>query len=1004
MTAIKNRGALAFSVASALFFLSGGTGLAYQVIWSKRFSHVWGNSTLAMAAVVASFLFGLGLGAHVLGRVADRARSCLFWYGVSEAAIGILALAIPFEILALRPISAGLYPLLAGHPALHSLVRFVLTFLVIGPACVLMGGTLPLLIKHFTPPDSAPRASAGWLYAINTLGAAAGTYLAGFHLLPSFGLFSTNVGVALLNFCISFVAVLLALPIRAAQAGLSPAPTAATVPAAAGSSPPPLPHSQRTGQPSPAKPPTGSLYLTVVLTGCASLLLEMVWTRQLAVILGSSTYAFSAMLFLLLVGIGLGSLLFHVRFRKSGDLALVPAITIAGIGVTTCAGKLLIPQVSILVGTLKDLRASQGWNAVIATGASAVLELLPAIGMGLLFPIFIDRTRKRAADAGKAIGAIYAWNTAGSIAGATAAFILLVPAVGLSNTEQLALVLYTAALLLVFPFPRRARDAVTLAVLCVVLSLSGYLTGLEVDPRDTDLGCYMYGHTGNERTRYEVSYFREGASSNVLVTRQGKDFSLRVNGKVDASSLHDMDMQLGLAYFPIFLSPGARDVCIIGFGSGTTPGAALLFPEVHVTCCEIEPAVFEASRHFAAVNHSPESSPRFSVVFDDGRSHLQGTNKKYDLILSEPSNPWIAGVSNLFTREFYEAARDRLAPGGILAQWIQVYSFSAADYALVARTLLDVFPECGLIRISGGDTILLASSAPIGGTRETFDRAQALVTALPPVQADLKKAYGSGDVRGLLLSRLLLDTAGVRTFIEADGSGALNTDLNLKLEFDAPLRLFEKDTTTAAVARKLYAGARTEWFAKAAAQWGCSKEQAGVFHEITRLFDRTSQKDLLRGLAEVGLALDPDRPELLVNKLAIDPPQDPAAFTRAVDHALGLSKKEANRLGVTFFKGASFERAVQVFHRILAIHPEAATAWNNLAVAYEAWGKLADAENAFQKSLSIDPVNAETRKSYDAFQQKHAKRDGGEPGTGAQGTATPESAPSAEETKGTEEN
>ncbi len=959
MSPTKNRGSLALATASALFFLSGGTGLAYQVAWSKRFSHVWGSSTLAMAAVIASFLLGLGLGAHLLGKFADRTRSGLFWYGVSEVAIGILAVIIPFEIQALRVVSAWIYPLLEQHPILHTLVRFLFTLIVIGPACLLMGGTLPLLIRHFTPPEGGASASAGWLYALNTLGAAAGAYAAGFHLLPSWGLFKTNLVVAGLNIAIGAVAMFVAkVASQTRVTGFLEMP-------------PPSVKSVSSHNPGAHELPL--LYVTVALTGAASLILEMVWTRQLAVLLGGSTYAFSAMLFLLLIGIGTGSLLYHLLFRESQRNALVPAITIGVIALTAWIGKLLIPQLGVFVGTVKDLRANQGWNAAIAVGVSAVLELLPAIGMGLLFPLFIERTRKRAVDTGKAIGAIYAWNTVGSIAGATGTFLILVPRWGLARTAGIAIALYALALLLSFPIRSSGRQLVTLAALCGVMLVSWNGMVKQLDPLKTDLGFYLYGPNPDPENRFVNAHFREGASSNVFVTMTKQmdraSYALRVNGKVDASSVGDMNMQLGLAYLPMVLLPAARDICVIGFGSGTTSGAALLFPQTRVTCCEIESEVVAASPLFEDVNHSPEKSSRFQIVYDDGRSHLQGTKANYDIVLSEPSNPWIAGVSNLFTKEFYEEARRKLRPGGILAQWLQVYNFSPDDYVLVARTVLAVFPECALIRISSGDTILLASTAPIASSRELIDRGQALIDATPQVAADLTRYFRTTDVRALLLSHIILDTHGVRRLVAASHSGLHNTDLNLKLEFDAPLRLFRGAADDNTLTRILSHG-DLRYYETVVELWGCTKNQASVLREIPKLLERSAQPELLRGLADLALKLDPERADLMVDRLALGPPEDAAEFAGSVERVLKLSSKEANRLGVRMFKERKTEKAIEVFRRILAVHPQSNSTWNNLAIAQDAAGRFDEAEQAFQRSLAIDPLHIDTAKSYQSFQQK----------------------------------
>jgi spermidine synthase len=972
------RNALLFWTASTLFFLSGGTGLAYQVVWFKRFSHALGSSSFAMAAVVASFLTGLGLGAHLIGRISDRVRWPLFWYGVSEAAIGVIALLIPLEIMGLFKVSSIIYPLLEGKVALQAISWFILTFIILAPPCILMGGTLPLLIKQFTPPDGTPRESTGWLYAINTLGAATGCYLAGFHLLPTLGLRWTNVAVACLNLAIGAVAISLQwTAMRRASSAPPPAPSRQALEAAYGG---------RQG------PTLGVLYVTVALTGCAALILEMVWTRQLALILGGSTYAFTAMLFLLLVGIGLGSMAFHLWFRKSPNASVAAVLVIAGLALSTLIGKLLIPDLSAGVGLLKMLRKTQTGNAAICVAASAVLELLPAIGMGLLFPLFVDLTRKRAADAGKAIGSIYAWNTLGSIAGATLTSLVLIPGMGTSKTVALALGMYTAALVLLFPFPRHQLDLAKLFAIFAIMVGVAYVASDAPDPRRTNLGFFMYGYDGQEEKQYKTAYFKEGSSCNVYVARQGahNHTSLRVNGKVDASSSGDMNTQLGSAYFPIFLHPDAREILVIGFGSGTTSGASLLFPHTNVTCCEIEPAVYKASEFFAAVNHKPQDNlRRFKVVFDDGRSHLQGTSKKFDMIISEPSNPWIAGVSNLFTKEFYEEAKEKLTPTGILTQWIQLYSFSAEDYALVVRTVMQVFPHCGLIRISDGDTLLLASMTPFATSREPIDKAQALVDGLPKIKEDLEKYFGSSDVRSLLFRHLLLDEKGLARLLEMDSSSGINTDLNLTLEFDAPIRLFAPSDSREDMKAHILAAVSPAWFTKLAETWGFTKKQAAAFHELSGLFDRTQHRETVLGLLELGLSLDPDDISLLTAKLILSRSLDDESFHRLSKRLMEASNKEANRLGVTLFKDGQTARAVAVFEGLVALYPESVSSWNNLAVAYDGLAKLDEAEKAFQKALSLDPLSETTKNSYQNFTQKRSRKGIGPPGPPASEMSPP---------------
>ena len=1004
MTSSKTRASVMFWCASILFFLSGGTGLAYQVVWFKKFNHVWGSSSLAMAAVVASFLTGLGLGAHLIGRVTDRVKGPLFWYGVAEILIGIIALIIPLEIQLLQYVAAAMYSSLLENQVLHTVVRYFFTFLVLAPPCILMGGTLPLLCKHFLRPGGAPRESTGWLYAINTLGATAGCYLAGFHIAPTIGLFWMNIGVAVLNLAIGVAAIALykaTSDVTVAEEAPATAEAEAVAAAAAEE---------------PEEAPSGvgllPLYIASAITGSAALILEMVWMRQLSLILGGSTYAFTAMLTTVLLGIGLGSLAFHVGFRRGPNAGRVAAVVVIFLTGTAVIGKIFLPEVHIVVALLKDLRGSQAWNAAISMWASACLQFLPAFGMGLLFPLFVDLTRKREKDAGEAVGNIYAWNTVGSILGATITSLVFVPSLGSVGTIILALILYGVGLVLLlgfYPLPRTVGDAVVAFVLVQIMMVIVYMGFGRPSPIITDLGLYMYGYDGHEQHRYKNEFFAEGRSANVLVTSQNGHYSIRVNGKVDASTSGDMNNQLGHAYFPRFMYPDAKKVCVIGFGSGTTSGTSLLFPGTKVVCCEIEENVYKASRFFHGVNHAPDRKTRdgsFKPIFDDGRSYLSGTDEKFDLILSAPSNPWIAGIASLYTQEWYDIVKTRLSEGGILAQWIQMYSFKPADYATVVKTVTSRFAYAGLIRISHGDTLLLASERPLHRTPEEIDKVQKMVDAIPEAVQDLRKWFGSSDVRTLLLTHLLLDDKALQDLVDSvDREEPLPviTDMNLRLEFDAPKRLFAGDRRGLVMARVL-STARADWFEKMARDWGCTKQHAEAFHTLSGVFDRSTQSELVLGIVNLGLALDPDHPTLLGDKLIMDKTQDMASFQQLVDRLYTVSTKELNRVGVTLFQESRLAQAVPVFQRLLDANPNSVTTRNNLAVALEALGRVDEAEKQFLEALRIDPVSDFAKKSYGAFLEKYARRSrspdavAGAPAAGQ--PASPEAPPAKEAAAG----
>jgi spermidine synthase len=361
--------------------------------------------------------------------------------------------------------------------------------------------------------------------------------------------------------------------------------------------------------------------------------------------------------------------------------------------------------------------------------------------------------------------------------------------------------------------------------------------------------------------------------------------------------------------------------------------------------------------HFHDVNHRPEESPRFRVVCDDGRSYLQGTDRTFDLIISEPSNPWIAGLSNLYSIEYYEVVRRRLSPRGILAQWIQTYSFSPADYALVARTLLAAFPHASLVRISDGDTILLASNGPMAPTRESAGGAQAMVDGLADVRRDLRRYFGTADVRTILLTHVILDAEGLRRLVGKDGSTAVNTDVNLRLEFDAPLRLFRRSASVEEVGASIFEAASATYFRETAEALGATREHAGAFHKLAFLFDKDRWPDGVRELIDSGLRLDPREPSLLADRLVVLPPGDPEALRASLSELAALSKPEAGRVALSFLREAKHEEARVSLEVLVGLLPESATAWTSLARAYRALRREDDARAAVSKALAIDPLD-----------------------------------------------
>jgi spermidine synthase len=469
-----------------------------------------------------------------------------------------------------------------------------------------------------------------------------------------------------------------------------------------------------------------------------------------------------------------------------------------------------------------------------------------------------------------------------------------------------------------------------------------------------NMGQYLYG----PRPRLadtEVLHFKEGTSSNVLVTRESTELSLRVNGKIDASTARaDMQTQLALAYFPRIFKPAAKDVLVIGIGSGTTAGATLLFPGTRVTCCELEPAVVDAGRLFSSVNHRPYESPAFSVVLDDARSYLQGTGNLFDVIISEPSNPWMDGVAALYTVEHFRAARRHLNPGGIYVQWVQTYTLDPKDYALIARTVSSAFEHCTIIRVHGGDTLILAAVDRFDPSENLISRVQAEFDALGAVRRDLLKYFQTTDVRSLLLRHVLLEDREIDALAHV-GSG-VNSDNNMRLAFDGPKRLFRlsDDSATDMLLTHVDAEAVMRRFH----QFGCTAEQISVLRELRQVIAAVPNPGPAAKILEFALGLHPNHPGLRADQLLQQTLAAGAVNRSAVAALTTDSPPDANRLGVALWHHRKHRLAAAVFEEIVKVQPRSSTAWENLGANCKADGRFDAAAAAFREACKRDPCKS----------------------------------------------
>ncbi len=783
-----------------LFAASGAAALIYEVTWTRLFTLQLGHGVAAVSTVLAAFMGGLAVGSAAAGRRAVRLnpRRSLRVYGGLELAIAFLALLLPFAVNSLEPLFALAYGDGGGGPA-FALLRVGAGLLLLSLPAAAMGATFPIASRWFVPyADRAPR-DAGVLYAANTIGAALGALVAGFILLPQLGLSgATWTGVAL-----NVVAAAGAWWIAARREGVAsaapqPGPIASAEAMAVKKSRPP-PRARRRGpeRGAAAGPITARPYLAAAalgISGFASLTLQVVWTRVLAMILGPTTYAFSTMVGVFIAGLAVGSAI-GARLASSGRSSVLsrqPAAALA-LWVTLSAAASLVAASLVDRGLLSlanfVAQPDVTFEGVVLRQALVAFGLLApmTIAFGLAFPFAVALAAQSDERVSSDLGLIYAVNTAGAIAGALLSGFVLISWLGLHGTIRaiaMASAVGAVAVLLAARATGKIR-AVAFASAIVVIGMAVWLP--RWDPLLLSSGAYKYApslRTTDLETALRAGrllYYREGPTGTVAVRRLVGFTSLAIDGKVDASNSGDMLTQRLLAHVPLLLHPNPKRVAILGLGSGVTLGSALRHPVERADVLEISPEVAQASRFFESENHHALTDPRTRLILGDGRSHLLLTRDLYDVIVSEPSNPWMAGIASLFTKEFFEAAQRRLAPGGVLCQWAHTYDITTDDLKSIVATFLSVFPDGTLWLVGDGDVLLIGSSGPLddrlAGMSQAWER--------PGVKEDLASVGATEPFH--LLSMLVAEGRQ----LEAWSAGApIQTDDRTELEFSGPHSIF----------------------------------------------------------------------------------------------------------------------------------------------------------------------------------------------------------------------
>ena len=973
-----------------LFFFSGSCALVYQITWMRLFRLVMGNTVFTSATVLTAFMAGLAIGSFIAGRRTDQSTHPLRAYAWLEVLIGLCGLGLLPAFSAIKPVYGWLYTWLADAPLLLGIGRFLVSATLLALPATLMGATLPLLSRFTTQRLESMGRDLGQLYALNTLGAALGAALTGFALVPSLGVQTTLWVAALTNLLIGAISFSIAR-----------------------SSKPPL-HQSETHH----KNQRGDLAAlwALGLTGFASMIYEVSWTRTLSMILGSSVYAFTLMLVAFICGLGLGSMVLAGWIDRRPNLLRTLAILQLAIGITALAVEPLFGLLPLIVVELVNQYAESFAllhlvEFLIALG----LMIFPTFAAGGVFPAAAKLYTHHLSGIGRSVGNAYAANTLGAVLGSFAGGFLLIPIIG-AETSILAATLINLGLGIYFLWRsgfmhRHLNRVLAPAVLLLPLALF-FIPTWDI----VLLNSAPYLYAGQYRNAAEFSqqslegairqdrrllYSEEGMSATVTVWDLHSERFMRVNGKVIASSQgKDLRSHSLLAHLPLLLHENPREVLLIGLGCGISLGAAERHPLESIDCVELSPEVVDATAAlFSDVNQDALSDPRLRMIVGDGRNHVELSNRSYDVIISQPSNLWIAGMAELFTREFFQTCRQRLAPGGLAATWIQAYALQQEDVKTIVATFKDAFPHVAMWELMPGiDYLLIGSEDPISLDLERFkDHLEK-----PGLRQALSQS-GTGNELDLF-SSYVMGNKGIDALAE---NAEINTDDNARLEFSAPRGLYMDLSRTEdlfsledlATRRRsdldFVQGAidpdlERAWTARQLALQGLIHERRGEYPRALELLGeaallRPTDIEVRRVLPELSFKLADNairqrrfQQALDIYELLLRSLPDHAvghyrkgevhehlkqwqaaeiAYQRAAEIAPNFVSAHM-RLGALHTRHRAFDLAAATYQRGLEAVPGHLDLLNNLGTLYLMQQRFAEGLEVFQEALAIDSTDA----------------------------------------------
>ena len=960
------------------FLLSGAASLIHEVIWTRMLRLVMGNTINTVATVLCAYMAGLALGSMLGGRLIDRRSDPLLAFGILEAVIAVYCLLLPWIIDAAGPLYAALYQVTHATTYAFLMSRFAMCILLLLIPATLMGATLPVLIRFYSCFSDRVGASAGILYAVNSFGAALGAGITGFVLIPRLGVM-TSIGIgSLLNFGVAGLALLLH---RRAPACTSETKTTFGEPWQQA-------ESSRSSRPMANNVGRWTLVTLLIgygLSGFAALVYEIAWTRVLSSLIGSSVYAFSIMLSAFILGLSAGSLVFSRFVDRFKDPIQALGFLQAAIGLSALLVVPAFGELPLFVTALIARNSDSFWQLQFAEfGLVFLVMLVPTTLMGATFPLVSRAYVQGIRFVGRSIGTLYASNTAGTIFGSFAGGFLLVPWLGLQHTIFAAVSVNLLVACMFFGCSRMqltGKGAVT--ALVIALAALGMTLIPPWDASRMSFGPFMQAvwlsqaDAASTKRLNEILdetttvFHKEGVTTTVTVNRDAKGtLTLLTNGRNEASSTGGERQQKLLAHLPLLLHPNPHRVLEIGLASGMTLSSASLYPVETLDCVEISEEVIEATRFFDEYNRRILDDPRVRIIVTDGRNHLALSGKEYDVIISQPSDPAVAGVADLFTQEFFELCHQQLTSDGQLCIWLKATTIEPEVFRSVVHTIDSVFEETTVwTGTNFTEYLIVGSKSPLAvDDRDLRQRMQD-----PAVANDLR-GINIGSLPELL-SHLVLDREETELF----SSGArVHTDDNALLEFSAPRSVFARQDIRPLFDELMrYQRDGFSFLVPA----GVSEERNS---ELERITDKASRFRMAKRhvlLAnthienrEIGPAVDelrkaadlnPDDPGVMsiISRLHVTTARfiesnrirDAIRICRVIASVQPAESKNHFNLACLLRDNGEIDAAITHFGHVVRIDPENHVAHYNLALLAKRLGRDDEAIAHYRRTLALKP-------------------------------------------------